>query len=146
MRKLFEQIMRFGIVGVISFLVDFTVYTVLCNVIGVHYLIAGIAGFTISVIVNYILSMGFVFKRRDDISRRREFIVFVMLSLIGAGLNELILFICIDLIYSNWPWAQSWCAEQLANIGAKVVATGVVMVYNFVSRKIFLEKKESKDE
>ena len=146
MKKLFEQIMRFGIVGVISFLVDFTVYTVLCNVIGVHYLIAGIAGFTISVIVNYILSMSFVFQRRDDISRRREFIVFVLLSLIGAGLNELILFICIDLIYSNWPWVQSWCPEKLANIGAKVVATGVVMVYNFVSRKIFLEKKESKDE
>ena len=55
--KLLQQIIRFGFVGVLSFVVDFGVYNILCNLLGVHYLIAGVAGFVISVIVNYLLSM-----------------------------------------------------------------------------------------
>ena len=53
-------------------------------------LIGAFWGFTISVIINYILSMKFVFERRDDMDRKREFVIFVILSLIGLGLNELI--------------------------------------------------------
>lgn len=146
MRKLINQILRFGVVGFISFFIDFAVYGISANIIGIHYLIAGVLGFTVSVIANYYLSMHFVFESRDDISKRREFTVFVILSLIGAGVNELILFVCIDLVYSNWPWLQSWCSVKLANLAAKVAATGIVMVYNFVTRKIFLEKKEEKVE
>ena len=58
----------------------------------------------------------------------KEFIVFVVLSLMGMLLNSLVLFICIDLIFMH-------------NIIAKIIATAIVMVYNFVSRKIFLEKQ-----
>ncbi|MCR4796984.1 MAG: GtrA family protein [Lachnospiraceae bacterium] len=138
---LLEQILRFGVVGFISFFVDFGVYTLLCNVLDVHYIIAGFFGFVISVIVNYYLSMHYVFESRDDISKRREFIVFVILSAIGLLVNELILFICVDGIYYHWSWLNGWLSIKLMNMGAKVAATGVVMVYNFVTRKIFLEKK-----
>lgn len=141
MKKLIEQILKFGVVGGISFVVDFTVYGVLCNVIGVHYLIAGMCGFTISVVVNYLLSMRFVFESRDDMSKSREFIIFVILSLIGLGLNSLILFICVDLIYAGWAWLNGLLSIKLMNLAAKIMATGIVMVYNFVTRKIFLEKK-----
>ena len=142
MNKLMAQILKFGVVGGISFLVDFTVYAVLCNVIGVHYLISGMCSFIVSVTVNYILSMRYVFASKDEMSKTREFIIFVILSLIGLGLNSLILYICVDMIYMNWPWLQSWLTIDLMNLAAKIVATGIVMVYNFVTRKIFLEKKE----
>lgn len=141
MKELFKQIIKFGIVGVTCFVIDFLIYALLTNVLGVHYLIAGATGFGISVIVNYLLSMHFVFARRDDISRKREFIVFLALSILGLGLNELILFICLDLIYDNSLWLSSWLSYDLAKLGAKILATGIVMVYNFVTRKIFLEKK-----
>ena len=138
---LLKQIMRFGVVGFISFFVDFGVYTLLCNGLGVHYIIAGFFGFVISVVVNYILSMRYVFAGRDDISKTREFITFVILSAFGLLLNEIILYICVDGIYMHWSWLNGWLPLSLMNMGAKVAATGVVMVYNFVSRKIFLEKK-----
>ena len=35
-------------------------------------------GFTISVIINYILSMKFVFVRKEDMDRRKEFVIFVI--------------------------------------------------------------------
>ena len=142
MKKLLEQIFKFAIVGGISFVVDFLVYTVMCNVLNIHYIIAGVAGFTVSVIVNYILSMKFVFVSKEDMRKDKEFVIFVVLSLIGMLLNSVILYICIDLIYMNWMWLMQILPIKWMNIAAKVIATGIVMVYNFVTRKIFLEKKE----
>lgn len=141
MKQLIEQVLRFGIVGVISTLVDFAIYTFFCNGLHIPYLIAGLCGFSISLIVNYVLSMKYVFERRDDMSRKREFALFAGMSAVGLVLNEIILFVCIDLIYAHWEWLSGWLAQHWANVAAKVVATGIVMVYNFVSRKLVLEKK-----
>ena len=142
MKKLIEQIMKFAVVGGISFVVDFLVYAISVNVLHIHYIIAGVLGFVISVIVNYILSMKFVFVSKDDMSKQSEFVIFVILSLIGMVLNSVILFVCIDLIYMNWMWLQGVVSIEIMNLAAKIVATAIVMVYNFVTRKIFLEKKE----
>ena len=139
--KLLAQIFKFILVGGISFLVDFVVYTVMCNVLHIHYMIAGVSGFVISVIVNYILSMKYVFESKEDMRKEKEFIIFVVLSLIGMLLNSLILYICIDCIYCDLQWLNKMISTEGMNIVAKVVATSVVMVYNFVTRKIFLERK-----
>ena len=64
-------------------------------------------------------------------SRRREFIIFVVLSVIGLGLNDGIVL------------ALNAGLGLEANI-AKICATALVMVYNFVTRKIFLEGDETK--
>lgn len=141
MNKLATQILKFTVVGGISFLVDFAVYGMMCNVLGIHYIIAGAVGFFISVVVNYLLSMRFVFVSKDDMRKEKEFILFVVLSLIGLLLNTVLLYICIDVVYLNWKWLQHFLAADGMNLLAKIIATGIVMVYNFVSRKIFLEKK-----
>ncbi len=147
MKKLIDQILKFGIVGVFCFFIDFVIYTTLIAVIDWQkdYVIATFFGFTISVIVNYILSMKFVFVRKEEMDRKKEFVIFVVLSIIGCILNELLVILCMDGIYDNWQWLQSVCSRELAKIGGKIVATGVVMVYNFVTRKIFLEKKEGNE-
>ena len=138
--EIIEQIVKFGMVGVVCTLIDFACYTG-CNLIGIPYLISGIVGFTVSVIFNYILSMKYVFERREDISRRKEFIVFVILSVIGLVLNEFLLYICVDLVYIQVSWLQELFNRDIAEIVAKLCATVVVMIYNFVSRKLILEKK-----
>ena len=99
-------------------------------------------GFSVSVVVNYLLSMKYVFVRRDDLSRKKEFTIYLILSVIGLGLNELILYVCVDLIYGNWTQLQALMHPRAAELLAKIGATGIVMVYNFVTRKIFMEKKD----
>lgn len=143
MKKLMDQILKFGAVGFFCFFIDFAIYTLLLALIDWHYdyVIATFWGFTISVIVNYLLSMKYVFVRKDDMDRRKEFVVFVVLSIFGCILNEVLIVLCMNGIYDNWPWLQSIVSRELAKMGGKIVATGVVMVYNFITRKIFLEKK-----
>ena len=150
MKKLIDQILKCGVVGIISFIVDFVitmaVSTLLRTSVGMTTsqaaLVGAFFGFVISVIVNYILSMKYVFERREDLDRKKEFTIFVVLSIIGLGINELIILFCIDLVYVNWAWLHNLIGATLATAGAKIVATAVVMVYNFVTRKIFLENKD----
>lgn len=85
--------------------------------------------------------MKYVFNRREDISRKKEFIIYVILSAVGLGLTELILYICVDIIYNNWSFLQHLYNDRVSEIIAKILSTGIVMIYNFVSRKLILEKK-----
>jgi putative flippase GtrA len=150
MKKLFEQIMKFGIVGVLAFLVDFGVYTILnfifekaglASVFSGYYLVSQFFSFIVSMIFNYVLSMKYVFERDENMSRKKEFTIFFVLSVIGLVINEIILYIGVDMVYANWKWLQGWMSSGFAKTFFKLFATGVVMVYNFISRKIFLEKK-----
>ncbi len=61
MKKLIAQFMKFGVVGVIAFIIDFGVMVFLTEVFAVPYLISTTIAFTVSVIFNYVASMRYVF-------------------------------------------------------------------------------------
>lgn len=129
MKKLIAQFMKFGIVGVIAFVIDYGFMVLLTEVFGVPYLISTTVSFIISVIFNYFASMRFVFKHKDDMSRRREFIIFVVLSVIGLVINDVFMWLMVDFLFIDYRIS-------------KIVVTFIVAVWNFVTRKIFLEAKE----
>lgn len=127
MKKLIGQIIRFGLVGFLCFFIDYGLLLALTELAGFHYLVSGALSFAVSVVVNYLLSMKFVYEARQRKSRVKEFITFVLLSLAGLLINQLVMWISVEFL-GIW--------YQLAKIGA----TAVVMVYNFISRKIIIEK------
>ena len=135
MKNLFNQIIKFGIVGFFCFFIDFGITTGLTNQLGVHYLISKFLGFVVSAIVNYILSIKFVFTRKKQMDKKKEFSVFLVLSAIGLVINEIVMYICIDGIYKNSNSLQSLLTESVVVYLSTILATGVVMVYNFISRK-----------
>lgn len=142
MKKLIDQILKFGVVGFIAFFIDFGIFKLLSSVFGVYYLVANFFGFTISLIFNYIASMTFVFERKENTDKKAEFVIFTVLSVIGLLLNELIIYLCIEGVYEHMPLLMSYMNRHWAETFGKVIATGIVMVYNFITRKIFLEKKD----
>lgn len=133
--------MKFGVVGFIAFFIDFGIFKLLSSVFGVYYLVANFFGFTISLIFNYVASMTFVFERRENADKKTEFAIFTVLSVIGLLLNELIIYLCIEGVYLHVAFLAANVSRQWAETFGKVIATGIVMVYNFITRKIFLEKK-----
>jgi putative flippase GtrA len=87
---------------------------------------AGVS-YCVSTVFNYVASMRYVFAHREGLSRTREFIIFVTLSVIGLGLNEAIMWLGGRLAGDEWYMLT------------KVVATALVMFWNFFSRKRWLD-------
>ena len=133
MKKLIAQFMKFGVVGAIAFVIDYGLLALLTEAFGVNYLVSATISFTVSVIFNYVASMRYVFTHKEDMSRQREFIIFVVLSVIGLGINNALMSAGVELIAG-----PGWIAEH-AYLIVKIFATAVVMVWNFVTRKIFLD-------
>ena len=124
-----KQFGKFAAVGITSLAVDYILLLVLVELLHVDFLIATSASFLASVVVNYFLSMRYVFSRRDDLSRKREFTIFAILSAIGLGLTDVLMFVGVTVLN---------IAYQLT----KVLATFCVTWYNFFTRKKFLSTTE----
>lgn len=129
MKKLLDQIARFGVVGIIAFVIDYAVLLFLTEICSIHYLISSAAAFLVSVIFNYILSIAFVFDTDKSQSKLTQFTLFSLMSAGGLGINQAMMWLLSDVL--PIPYQLS-----------KFAATAVVMVYNFVTRKLFLERKE----
>ena len=132
MKKLIIQLIKFGIVGVIATVIDLCVLIFLKEIINLDILVASAVAFCVSVIANYILSMMFVFKGNEN-SKLKEFIVFVALSIGGLLLNQFIMWLGTEIFTVYYLWI-------------KVFALVFVPIYNFITRKIFLEKKLCKED
>lgn len=126
MKKLFAQLMKFGVVGFIAFLIDYGLLAFCTEILHINYLVSATIGFTVSVVFNYLASMRYVFTHKEEMSRRREFIIFVVLSIVGLVINNVILWAGVELLHVHY-------------LIVKIFATAVVMVWNFVTRKIFLD-------
>ena len=129
MDALISQFMRFSAVGIPAFLIDYLLLMLLSQVVGIHPVLAGGISFTVSVIFNYVASMRFVYQHRDDLSRRREFVTFVFLAIVGLGINCVIIWLGTIIVGTN----------PIPVTVTKLIAGLVVMLWNFFSRRHWLD-------
>lgn len=132
--KLLVQILKFLIVGFSATIIDFLVANLFRFSFNFQDHYAVMIGFSVSLVFNYLLSKLWVFEFDDKHSLKKQFIVFILLSLLGFILNIIIFRLSKQLLFFIVNEAFKF------NI-AKIIATAGVMVYNFISRKIFLERK-----
>ena len=132
MRKLIEQIIKFGGVGVVCTGIEYVLLFVMESLLSVDLLWATAISFLISTVINYILSVKFVFQVNNGMDKKTNATVFAVMSLIGMGINQAIM--------QAGVWILGPAMDKLYML-VKVLATGLVMVYNFITRKLFLERK-----
>ena len=123
---LFKQILKFVIVGGVAFIIDYFVIVICKELIDLNVLLSAFFGFVISVIYNYLASIKWVFDVSDKNSKTRNFIIFIIISIIGLLFTELIMWVGTDII-------------NISYLIVKIVATFIVMIFNFFTRKFFLE-------
>ena len=90
-------------------------------------------GFSAGLIFNFILSFAFVFKTIDEHAkqnRRRSFIIFLIIGLTGLLITELLMLLGITIFGPNWY------------LIVKVFISGIVLMWNYIMRKIFIFKGE----
>lgn len=127
MEKIIKQIFKFGIVGGICFLIDYIILFICTDIFNIYYLISSIISFTISTVFNYILSVKWVFNVKRQNEKKKNFIIFVTFSVIGLILNQIIMWFGVEIL-------------SIYYMITKIISTIIVMVFNFITRKIFLEK------
>ncbi len=127
-KALFFQLVKFGIVGVISTLLDYGLMILFKELLGIYYVAASTLSYLISLVFNYFASMKYVFHGKEGRDKKKEFLLFTVLCLLGMGLNQLVLWLIVEQLSVDYRIS-------------KLFATAVVMVWNFVTRKIFLEEK-----
>lgn len=132
MRKLIEQFLKFGVVGTIAFCIDYGVLMLLSQAFDVDPVLSAAVSFCVSVIFNYLASMRYVFTHREDMSRGREFAIFIVLSAVGLAINEICMAAGVAVLGTS----------ALMVTVTKLFATAVVMVWNFFSRKKWLDGGE----
>ncbi len=124
--KLLIQIFKFGIVGGIAFVIDYVSLIVCKEVFHLNTLLAAAIAFTISVIYNYIASVKWVFDVNKEKNEKANFVIFIVLSIVGLIITEIIMWFGTDVM-------------KISYLIIKIVATAIVMVFNFITRKMFLE-------
>jgi putative flippase GtrA len=126
MSDLYLKFLKFGVVGFSGVFVDFGVTWLLKEKMGLDKYIANTAGFLCAVVSNFVLNRIWTFQDQNP-EVMWQFGKFFALSLVGLGLNNLFIYFLTEKYKANFYFA-------------KLLATGVVMIWNFWANSRFTFK------
>jgi len=150
--KTLSEILRFLIVGGLATVIDFFVMGLVLyifnpslypNFIDVFIgndiepsVVAAVvgtgAGFVISLIFNYIFSIIFVYKDKGRSKTTLGFVLFAVLSAVGLLIHLVGMWLGFNILGIN-----EWIV--------KIILTLVVLVYNYLTRKFFIFRKDKEE-
>ena len=116
------QFLMFAGVGAIGTIGHYTVLIVLVQFWAVDPVVASTVGFVVGAIINYILNYHFTFQ--SDKQHTEALTKFLIVAIIGAGINTSIMYIGVENTRINYLLVQ-------------IFATGVVLLWNFVVNKLW---------
>ena len=124
----------FGVGGV-SALVEWAVFSLLEYTLNLPYLLATVLAFLVSTTTNWLLGRRFTFKGAELGKKKAKeaFLVFLV-SAIGLGMNLGLMYLFVDVFGMK---------TNLLKTIAKILSTGIVFIWNFLSRKLWIYKSEN---
>ena len=155
-KELFLEIFRFLIVGGIATVVDYFIFYLFRQwllpptLIGgrvwdnTSLIIATGLGFCFGLLVNWILSISFVFKQVQDKEKStssKSFLIFTIIGIIGLGITEVGVLILVNV----FPTIKIFNTITFLNLAwkewvAKCIMTLIVLVWNYLGRKLIIFK------
>ena len=112
------KFIKFCIVGFSGMVIDFGTTWLLKEKARVNKYIANSTGFILAATSNYIWNRFWTFHSENP-SIATEYFSFILISLAGLGINNLILYLCTEKLKMNFYLS-------------KLIATGFVTIWNFI--------------
>ena len=134
-KSLAGQFVRYLVTGGLAFIVDFGLFALCLYVFDWHYLLANLVGLVAGLVLNYAMSIVWVFtacKRTLEKQKVAEFVLFALVGIAGVGINQLLMYLMVD-------------GMALKEMLSKIVAAALVLMWNFGARKLLLFKKKKED-
>ena len=150
-KQLFWEIFRFLLVGGLATVVDYLVSTLFYSLVlpptligqTCSLIISTALGFCVGLVINWFLSLLFVFRAirdKKEASSKKSFLLYLVICLIGLGIAilgmqlvkiipDFPLFGVDTFIGSPWDWWLMKCMMTL-----------IVLVWNYIGRKLFVFK------
>ena len=126
--SLMGQFLRYLVTGGLAFVVDFGLFALCLYTFGWHYLLANLVGLVAGLVLNYAMSIVWVFtacKRTLEKQKTVEFFLFALVGIAGVGINQLLMYLMVDGIHLN-------------EMVSKMIAAVLVLMWNFGGRKLML--------
>jgi putative flippase GtrA len=115
----FIKFFKFGIVGASGLCIDFCITWIFKEKVGANKYLSNSLGFLVAVTNNYILNKYFTFQNTNS-QFITQLISFLVIALIGLGLNLFILY-----------WLQTY--SKINFYLCKIAATAIVFIWNFTA-------------
>jgi len=117
------QLVRFGIVGGVGFVVNLAVYTLCVHAFGIDYHVAAIFAWLIAVLNNFVLNRHWTFDARSGRARFQA-VRFLLISLVALGFSLVLLSLLVE-------------TAGLAKVPAQALAVAASMPLNFLGNKLW---------
>ena len=117
------QLVRFGIVGGVGFVVNLAVYTLCVHPLGTDYHVAAVVAWLVAVINNFILNRHWTFDAGGNRARSQA-VRFLVVSLVALGFSLLFLTLLVE-------------AAGMAKVPAQALAVAASMPLNFLGNKLW---------
>ncbi len=131
MRGITGEVVKFGIVGLSGVVVNFAVFWVCINGMGLASVRSNIVATVIAIATNYLGYRYWLYRERDAASRKREITLFLVYSGIGMLIETGVLGFSVYVLRLDSHFEQ---------IGAKVIGLAVATVFRFVSYRTWVFK------
>ena len=116
--SLFKNYVFFAGIATVA---DFTTLYIFTEIFEFHYLISGLFGYIVGMSINFSLNKYYNFKNESE-RIRLQFSIFMGVALVGLLLNQIILYILVDI-------TEMWY------IHAKFFSVSLVMLWSFWGHK-----------
>ena len=117
------QLVRFGLVGGIGFVVNLAVYALFVHSIGVDYHVAAVIAWLVAVLNNFVLNRHWTFDAGDG-QARFQAIRFLVVSLVAFGFSLLLLTLLVE-------------SAGVAKVPAQAIAVAGATPLNFLGNKLW---------
>ncbi|MEA3490012.1 MAG: GtrA family protein [Candidatus Omnitrophota bacterium] len=123
--NVFIQAFRYVLSGALAYGVDYCSLIVFVEIFKIYYLTAALVAFLLGSITAYIMNVRWVFDKRTFENRYFEISIFIVIGIVGLILNQ----------YIIWFFTENVNFHYLFS---KLVATMIVVIWNFFARKYIL--------
>ncbi len=154
-KQLFWEIVRFLAVGGTATLVDYIVFWIFDAWLfplfmpinepawaTVALALSTALGFCVGLLVNWVLSVRFVFREVQDEKRvrsKKSFALFALIGVIGLAITELGILLLVALFPEiSFLGSTAFLGTAWEKWLAKAIMTATVLVWNYLGRKLFI--------